>query len=56
MQACCGIPDLEMIGQETDWKLLVDKFKKLEELIAPIKTILNQKNGLKKHAKHLKTF
>ncbi len=32
----CGIPSVEMLGQEEDWKKLVDKFKMLKAMMEPI--------------------
>ncbi|CAL4058818.1 unnamed protein product [Meganyctiphanes norvegica] len=32
----CGIPGVEMQGNEKDWELLIDKFNDLEKLLEPI--------------------
>jgi len=37
----CGLPAVTMRGTEDDWKCLVQKIEKLEELLQPIKDILS---------------
>lgn len=41
--AKCGIPGLEMKGNEEDWKMLINKFNRLEETLKPIMQILKLK-------------
>ncbi len=36
MMLCCGIPSVEMAGQEDDWLKLVEKFRLLKKLMEPI--------------------
>lgn len=33
---CCGIPGVEMVGTEEDWRMLVEKTRKLERLLQPL--------------------
>ena len=56
METCCGIPAVEMKGQEKDWVQLVDKFVKLRTLLSPITNILKLDVWFKKAQKTLENL
>lgn len=49
----CGIPGVIMLGSEDDWKMMIEKHKKLEEFLKPVDHVLKLGDWFKSSRKVL---